>query len=116
MRSVSRRRVCRKSSRGCMRPADPIPPLSMRRGGKYCCAAAAGIRVIVDMHQDAWGKSVAADEGMTCPAGKQPSFGWDGAPEWATFTDGKPACDAGLRILPPNVVAAWNNFYSNQHN
>ena len=43
-----------------------------------------GIHVVLDMHQDAWGKDVLAPEGTTCRAGTDPMTGWDGAPSWAS--------------------------------
>src|SRR3954471_8144402 len=47
-----------------------------------------GVYSIVDFHQDAWGPTLAAPPGTTCPAGSDPAFGWDGAPGWATLAGG----------------------------
>lgn len=69
--------------------------------------------VILDMHQDAWGKFIDTEEGETCLPGFTPAVGWDGAPEWATLTNGLPTCKASMRELSPAVGAAWQNFYMN---
>ena len=74
-----------------------------------------GIWSIVDFHQDAWGPTLAARPGETCPAGQDPAFGWDGAPGWATLDGGAPRCDiAGVRELSPAVRAAFIAFWANQ--
>ena len=68
--------------------------------------------VIVDMHQDAWGSSVGTPTTETCLPGFEPAIGWDGAPAWATITDGLPTCaGAGVRELSPAVAQAWTSFY-----
>ena len=78
-------------------------------------AKAHGIYVVLDMHQDAWGKYIATPKGTTCPAGQEDNSGWDGAPEWATLTDGKSTCRApGNRESAPAVQASFNNFYANK--
>ena len=65
------------------------------------------------MHQDAWGKYVASPPGTTCPSGSKPGIGWDGAPDWATMTDGADTCAAaGVRELAPAVMHAWDHFYA----
>jgi endoglycosylceramidase len=75
-------------------------------------AAANDIYVILDLHQDAWSKFSATPEGVVCPDGTKPSIGWDGAPEWATITDGADTCaPAGVRELAPAVAQAFENFY-----
>ena len=75
-------------------------------------AKANAIYVVLDMHHDAWGKYIASPPGVTCPAGRERAVGWDGAPEWATITDGKSTCRvAGVRELSPAVIAAVENFY-----
>jgi endoglycosylceramidase len=74
-----------------------------------------GIWSIVDFHQDAWGPTLAARAGETCPAGQEPAFGWDGAPGWATLDGGAPRCEvAGIRELSPAVRAAFTAFWSDQ--
>ncbi len=73
-----------------------------------------GIYVVLDMHQDAWGKHIASPPGVSCPPGTQPSIGWDGAPKWATITDGASTCNFGLRELAPAVTQAWESFYDDR--
>lgn len=70
-----------------------------------------GLHVILDMHQDAWGKHVATSPGEACPPGTRPAVGWDGAPRWATFTDGLSTCNFGIRETAPAVIRAWESFY-----
>src|SRR5436190_11397489 len=74
-------------------------------------AAAHGLYVVLDMHQDAWGKYIATPPGETCPPGLQPAIGWDGAPQWATITDGQTTCREQLRELSPAVGQAFTNFW-----
>ena len=57
----------------------------------------AGIRVVLDMHQDGWG-SVFADRTSPAP------WNGEGAPAWATCTDGRP-----FEPAPP----LWSNAYFN---
>ncbi len=73
-----------------------------------------GIYVVLDMHQDAWGMSSATPEGTTCPPGTEAVIGWDGAPEWATITDGATTCRApgSQRESAPAVHRAFANFYA----
>ena len=70
--------------------------------------------VVLDMHQDAWGKHIATPPGETCVPGSQPAIGWDGAPEWATITDGLPTCRVQLRELSPAVGQAFANFWADR--
>lgn len=74
-------------------------------------AHAVGMYTVVDMHQDAWGKYIASAPDETCPEGGEPAIGWDGAPEWATLTDGASTCRTSSRESAPAVGAAWDNFY-----
>jgi hypothetical protein len=74
-------------------------------------AAQSRILVVLDMHQDAWGPSVVAPAGTDCRAGSDPMTGWDGAPGWATLTDGTPACQFTGRDLAPNVSRGFQSFY-----
>ena len=75
-------------------------------------AAAHGLYTVIDMHQDAWGKFIATPPGTACPPGLGPSVGWDGAPEWATLTDGQSTCRASdTRELSPAVAQAFQSFY-----
>ncbi len=78
-------------------------------------AAARRIYTVIDMHQDAWGKFVATPFGTVCPEGTEPAIGWDGAPQWATLTDGADTCrPVGYREGAPAVLAAFTAFYENR--
>jgi endoglycosylceramidase len=74
-------------------------------------AAAYNLYVVLDMHQDAYGVAVDTPLDTTCPAGTHPNNGWDGAPAWATITDGESTCTQGERELAPAVTHAWQNFF-----
>ena len=72
-----------------------------------------GMYTILDLHQDAWGPTLAAPEGTTCPEGSTPALGWDGAPGWATLDGGASRCaPGGTRELNPAVMAAWDAFFA----
>ena len=73
------------------------------------------IYVVIDIHQDAWGKYIATPRGATCPAGTVPNQGWDGAPRWATFTDGLSTCRGSGRSSSPAVQRAWAGFWRNRN-
>jgi len=78
-------------------------------------AASRGLYTVVDMHQDAWGPHVATPDGIECPPGREPSNGWDGAPEWATpspdaFDSCRPA-DGEAKPGSELVTEAWDRFY-----
>jgi endoglycosylceramidase len=74
--------------------------------------AARGVYTLIDLHQDAWGPTLAAGPRERCPAGTQPAFGWDGAPGWATLSGGAPRCTvAGVRETSPAVLAAFAAFW-----
>ncbi|HEX7135270.1 MAG TPA: cellulase family glycosylhydrolase [Iamia sp.] len=78
-------------------------------------AAARRIYTVVDMHQDAWGKFIATPPGTVCPEGTEPAIGWDGAPQWATLTDGAETCrPLGYREGSAAVRAAFTAFYENR--
>ncbi len=78
-------------------------------------AARRGIYTVIDLHQDAWGKAIATPDGVECPEGKERAIGWDGAPEWATLTDGADTCrPEGYREGAPAVAAAFTSFYENR--
>ena len=79
--------------------------------GYVRAAAAHGIYSVIDMHQDAYTATISTADPSTCPAGTQPAKGWDGAPAWATRTDGLSTCITGDRNSSPAVTRAWNNFY-----
>jgi hypothetical protein len=69
-----------------------------------------GVYTLIDLHQDAWGPSLAAPPDEVCE-GSEPAGGWDGAPEWATFDGGEPRCERFERELVPAVRAAWLAFF-----
>lgn len=78
-------------------------------------AEANGLYVILDMHQDAWSRYIATPEGTECPEGLEPAIGWDGAPEWATITDGAETCrQPGQRESSLAVRTAFQSFYDNR--
>jgi endoglycosylceramidase len=73
-----------------------------------------GIYTVIDLHQDAWGPTLAARPGEACPRGSQPAFGWDGAPGWATLDGGKPYCVPGAQrefgyAVRESFAAFWRN-------
>ncbi len=78
-------------------------------------ARARGLYVVLDMHQDAWGKEVATPPGVSCPPGTERAIGWDGAPAWATLNDGASTCRSpGVRETAPAVISAFDSFYANR--
>lgn len=78
-------------------------------------AGARGIYSIIDMHQDAWGKYIASPPGVVCGPGLEPAIGWDGAPSWATITDGADTCRSpGNRESSEAVRTAWDSFYADR--
>jgi len=73
-----------------------------------------GIYVILDMHQDQYSRYILPTPKKDDPSGCSPSGGQDGAPRWAVFTDGKPACALyGETDLNPAEAAAFYNFWHN---
>ena len=75
-------------------------------------AAQHHIYVLLDMHQDAWGIYVASTDSEHCAHG--PAKGWDGAPQWATYTDGQPTCTTRGRESAPAVMRAFSNFWDDR--
>jgi len=74
-----------------------------------------GIYSMLDMHQDAWTANLAARPDEDCPEIFPPAIGWDGAPDWATFDEGKPRCvPGGFRDLTQAVTASWSAFFRDQ--
>ncbi|MET0975227.1 MAG: cellulase family glycosylhydrolase, partial [Leifsonia sp.] len=69
-----------------------------------------GIRTVLDMHQDSWFNG-ATDEGAQCRPGTDPMWGYDGAPDWATITDGAPRCQFEGRDISPAGNRAFQHFY-----
>jgi endoglycosylceramidase len=77
--------------------------------------ASRGIYAIIDLHQDAWGPTLAAPDDVVCPKGTNPALGWDGAPGWATLDSGGVRCIPGeIRELNPDVLAAFNAFWQDK--
>lgn len=72
-----------------------------------------GIYTVLDLHQDAWGNALAAPD-EECGGGTSPTTGWDGAPTWATITDGTLHCEFLARDLAPAVATAFSNFYTDR--
>ncbi|MEY2567391.1 MAG: endoglycosylceramidase [Actinomycetota bacterium] len=70
-----------------------------------------GLYVVLDMHQDAWGKYIASARDESCQAPLSHNPGWDGAPEWATLTDGLSRCRLSLREASPAAAQAWTSFW-----
>lgn len=69
--------------------------------------ADAGVFVVLDMHQDVWGKQDASGRAL----------GFDGAPAWAGRTDGLPFTPVqpwSLQYLQPAVRRAFDNFWDDQ--
>lgn len=69
-----------------------------------------GIYTVIDMHQDAWNNQP-TPAGTSCPLGTSPMYGYDGAPAWATHTDGAPRCQFTGRDISPAGDRAFSNFY-----
>ncbi|MET8149960.1 glycoside hydrolase family 5 protein [Actinoplanes sp. NPDC049668] len=76
-------------------------------------AKAHGIYTVLDMHEDAWGNALARPS-ERCGGGTTPTTGWDGAPAWATITDGTAHCQFMARDLAPAVATAFGNFYTDR--
>ena len=73
-----------------------------------------GIYVILDMHQDQYSRYILPGSPSKLPPGCTSSGGGDGAPAWAVFTDGRPACALfGQGDLNPAEAAAFANFWDN---
>lgn len=73
-------------------------------------AKAHGLYTVLDMHQDGWSNAPSPDD-VSCRPGTSPMWGYDGAPEWATITDGAPRCQFTGRDISPAGGRAFNNFY-----
>ncbi|WP_395242992.1 glycoside hydrolase family 5 protein [Agromyces sp. MMS24-K17] len=66
--------------------------------------------VVLDLHQDSWWNGP-TPEGTACRPGTDPMWGYDGAPEWATITDGAPRCQFNGRDISPAGNRAFQHFY-----
>jgi endoglycosylceramidase len=69
-----------------------------------------GIYTVLDMHQDSWFNGDTPD-GTECRPGTDPMWGYDGAPAWATITDGAPRCQFQGRDISPAGNRAFEHFY-----
>lgn len=70
-----------------------------------------GIKVMIDLHQDAYSKHIFSKLEDNCI---QHQKGWDGAPAWACITEGQSPCtEDGSRESPRAVVYAWQNLWDN---
>ncbi len=69
-----------------------------------------GIRTVLDMHQDGWWNAP-TPEGTACRPGTDPMWGYDGAPAWATITDGAPRCEFTGRDISPAGDRAFEHFW-----
>lgn len=78
-----------------------------------------GIYTLIDLHQDAWGATLAAPPNEVCPPDYLSAQGWDGAPGWATLTAAStircipPLAGLYERELSPAVLEAWAKFWAN---
>ena len=71
-----------------------------------------GLLILVDLHQDAYSKFIFSTTDDAC---EFPQKGWDGAPQWAVFTDNESACSVtGSRESSRAVVHAWQNLWDNK--
>jgi hypothetical protein len=79
-------------------------------------ARAAGMYVIISMHQDAFSRYVGRSNPPSLPGASATDLWYDdGAPAWATFTDGFPsAVFASQREVNPAVLEAASNFWYNR--
>ena len=75
-------------------------------------AAQHHLYVLLDMHQDAWGMYVATTGDEACNRG--PAKGWDGAPQWATLTNGLSTCANRSRESAAAVVQAFDSFWDDR--
>jgi hypothetical protein len=89
---------------------DPVPLARIAQVVGW--AGKRGVRVVLDLHQDAWSKFVFAPAGTVCPPGSTAMDGGDGAPVWAS-EHLSPACaPGGTRELEPPVQEAAQRFWS----
>ncbi|HXW34064.1 MAG TPA: cellulase family glycosylhydrolase, partial [Acidimicrobiales bacterium] len=97
------------------RPGDYDPTYLDRVAQVVSWAGQQGIYVILDMHQDQYSRFILPGNPAGLPKGCSPSGGQDGAPRWAVFTEGKPACALlGQQALNPASSAAFYEFWNNK--
>ncbi len=79
-----------------------------------------GVSVILDMHEDGYSRflNYPADSNVKkipAPSGCSSTNGQDGAPRWATLTNGEPSCALfGQNQLNPALGQALTNFWNNK--
>ena len=74
-----------------------------------------GLYSIIDLHQDAWSATLAARPDEECESPWEPALGWDGAPAWATFDQGRPRCILnGTRETSSAVISSWDAFFADE--
>ncbi|HEY2599900.1 MAG TPA: cellulase family glycosylhydrolase, partial [Candidatus Dormibacteraeota bacterium] len=80
-------------------------------------ARAAGMYVVIDMHQNAYSRYVGRSSPVPLPKGDVANLRYNtGAPAWATLTDGFPSeTYLGQRELNPAVMEAASNFWYNRN-
>ena len=105
------RRGTRFGSLGAAEPYDPraVHAYLARTDRIVELLANAGIRVVLDMHQDVWGSAFSYSLGLT-------PWNGDGAPPWATCYDGGPfvaPISWGDAYLTSPVELALHNFWAN---
>lgn len=71
-----------------------------------------GVYIVIDMHQDGWW-NIGSEKDQQCRPGTEPMWGYDGAPEWATITDGAPRCQFQGRDISPAGNRAFEHFFFN---
>ena len=79
-------------------------------------ARAAGLRVILDFHQNAYSRYVGRADPAPLPMGESPGLNdYDGAPAWATFPDWLPSEKfVRQREINPAVFEAATSFWLNR--
>ncbi len=73
-----------------------------------------GVYIILDMHQDSWGKYINSAPDEVCVPPLEPATGWDGAPEWATYKDGLSGCRLMVREVSAAVMRATQSFWEDR--
>ncbi len=73
----------------------------------------AGMKVVIDMHQDCWGDTI-----YQLADGSDEPSGANGAPMWATVTDGEPHTQPpgmwSLCYVSDDVTRAFDNFWDHE--
>lgn len=69
-----------------------------------------GVRIVLDMHQDGWWNGPSPAD-VQCRPGTEAMWGYDGAPGWATITNGAPRCQFQGRDISPAGDRAFEHFF-----